>query len=86
MGDDWRPFEPSIEAIKAAREHIKSASTLTACNLHRDCGAADELVRAAGGRPAQNDGWAGGKHVNRGEIVMVATHCSIEDCEDCFGC
>lgn len=79
MGDDWRPFEPSLEAVKAAREH-------NACNLHKDCAAADDKVRAAGGRPAQNDGFAGGKFVARGELVMVAMHCSIEDCEDCFGC
>jgi hypothetical protein len=76
---DWRPFEPSREAVQAALEHNR-------CNLHDDCEAADANVRAGGGRRAQNDGWAGGKFVKRGELVMVAMHCTIEDCEDCFGC
>jgi hypothetical protein len=82
MGDDWRPFEPSKDAI----EEIARVAKLNTCNLHDDCAAADEQVRAEGGRRARNDGWAGGKYVKRGELVMVATHCSIEDCEDCFGC
>jgi hypothetical protein len=76
---DWRPFEPSLEAIEEILEHNR-------CNLHNDCEAADERVRAEGGRRAQNDGWADGRFVEAGELVFAATHCSIEDCEDCFGC
>lgn len=55
------------------------------CNLHNDCDYADEMVRAAGGRIARNDGWAGGRFVKKGDTLMVAFHCSTDDCEDCFG-
>lgn len=37
-----------------------------ACNLHRDCDAADEASLEKRG--------------------VKAYHCSVEDCEDCFGC
>lgn len=66
----WRPFEPSADEAKRI-EKEREANT---CNLHSDCAAADEMIRAAGGR------------MRAGERVMYATHCSVEDCEDCFGC
>lgn len=47
---DWRPFEPSREAVKAASEHNR-------CNLHDDCETADEKCRAAGGR-VDRDGFS----------------------------
>jgi hypothetical protein len=80
--DAWRPFEPSRDALK----EIEREAERNMCNLHDDCAAADEKVKTAGGRPARVDGWANGKYVKAGELVMIAFHCSIEDCEDCFGC
>lgn len=76
---DWRPFEPSREAVEAASEH-------NSCNLHNDCEAADAKVRNGGGRSARCDGWADGRFVKAGEKIFTAFHCSTEDCEDCFGC
>lgn len=40
---DWRPFEPSREAVKAAREHNN-------CNRHDDCEAATAAYRNKHGR------------------------------------
>ena len=65
----WRPFEPSREAVDAARKYNR-------CNLHNDCEAADAKVRAEGGRRNQYTG----------ELIMTAYHCTVDDCEDCFGC
>lgn len=67
----WRPFEPSREED----ERIEREREMNTCNLHHDCAAADEAVRAAGGRIDQL-----GRHAS------TAFHCSTEDCEDCFGC
>ena len=68
---DWRPFEPSLDAIKAAeREAAKNK-----CNLHKDCAAADAACKAAGGRKNAF-----------GDLSMRAVHCDVSDCEDCFGC
>jgi hypothetical protein len=53
----WRPFEQCVENLEEARtrepEYVESrlASTKSrTCKLHKDCRAADEAVRAAGGR------------------------------------
>lgn len=79
---DWRPFEQSRDEL----ERIEREREENTCNLHDDCAAADEAVRAKGGRPARRDGWADGKPVRAGELVFSAFHCHDEDCEDCFGC
>lgn len=48
MGDTWRPFEPSRDAVDAAR---KEAAKNT-CNRHDDCAAADRRARISGVRDA----------------------------------
>jgi hypothetical protein len=78
----WRPFEPSRDEM----QRIEKDRNDNSCNLHRDCAAADEAVRAAGGRSARRDGWADGHFVRAGDRVFSAFHCHIDDCEDCFGC
>lgn len=79
---EWRPSEPSRdEEQRREREAERNR-----CNLHQDCAAADAKVREDGGRLAHRDGWADGKLVKDGDRIMTAFHCSIEDCEDCFGC
>jgi len=76
----WRPFEPSLdEQTRIERDREKNR-----CNLHSDC--ADAEIVELGGRSARHDGWAGGRFVRAGEKVFAAFHCSIDDCEDCFGC
>lgn len=67
----WRPFEPSRDESN----RIYRDAEANTCNLHNDCAAADETVRAEGGRITR-----------QGDRVMTAFHCSTEDCEDCFGC
>lgn len=77
----WRPFEPSSEEIDRIKKERDSGSRKIAelmgnrCNLHDDCAAADARVAAAGGRISRD-----------GSRMMSAVHCSIDDCEDCFGC
>jgi len=73
---DWRPFEPSRDAI----EEMKRAAKDNTCNMHRDCAAADAAVRRAGGRYLRT------AFGDRTEKVMTAVHCHDADCEDCFGC
>lgn len=69
MIGDWRPFEPSREAVEAARLTSKPRS----CNRHSDCDAADERARKASvdhrGRSSRNG----------------AEHCNDDCCEECFG-
>ena len=71
---DWRPFEPSRDEAKRIEDE-RDANT---CNLHRDCAAADEAVRAAGGRLVRT--------LYGEEHRMAASHCHSDDCEECFGC
>lgn len=42
---DWRPFEPSREAVDAAAKHERD---INRCNRHDNCAAADERARKAG--------------------------------------
>jgi len=79
---DWRPSEPSRDE----EQRIERERDANRCNLHQDCAAADAEVKAKGGRRAHRDGWAEGRQVRAGDLIMSAFHCSIEDCEDCFGC
>lgn len=72
---DWRPFDPS----RCELERVQQERELNTCNLHRDCDAADEVVRLAGGRRVRPV--VGGPFTS-----FAAVHCSVEDCEDCFGC
>lgn len=46
MSEEWRHWEPSREAVKAA----KDAAEENTCNRHDDCQAANKAYRAKHGR------------------------------------
>lgn len=71
----WRPFEPSKEAVEEAARTVKREIRFQKmCMLHSDCQAADEMIRAAGGR-----------RTKFGAVVMTDVHCYDETCDKCFG-
>lgn len=77
MPDAWRPFEPSRDEA----ERIEREAEANTCNLHKDCEAADEEFKRQHPEGLKRVTEFGNRWTQHGAI-----HCSIEDCEDCFGC